>query len=305
MKFVLFLLTSIALNGFVDNYSLLPFSGKYPYTYGSITILDAKYLHFKDRYGKTVTELSGLAYCLDGLYAVSDNGYLYHFFIDISDDTIGKLTLQNSFVLRDEDGVVLSGDNRDAEGLSSYYGKLLISFERKERIVVYSKHAIALKDVKLNKHLRNLQNYQGKNKGLESVAYSPKYGIVTAPENRLKTEKKKYHTLYARNSHWKFQADGSITSIDFIDEDTVLVLMRKYKFMQERFTSLVRVHLNWCDKKRVCQSEVLAKFESSKGWHIDNFEGLCKVDTNRFLMISDDNDSLFQKTLLVLFEIRN
>ena len=67
----------------------------------------------------------------------------------------------------------------------------------------------------------------------------------------------------------------------------------------------MRVHLDRCNKKRVCQSELLAKLDSIKGWHIDNFEGLCKVGKNRYLMISDDNGSLFQKTLLVLFEIMN
>ena len=270
-----------------------------------IKILDAKYLKFKDNKGKVVSELSGLAYCTDGLYAVSDNGYLYNFTIDIKDNTIEKLKLKNSFVLRDENGVVLHGALRDAEGLSMYYDQLLISFERKERIAVYSKNGIALKNIKLNKHLRDDDNFQGKNKGLESVAYNRKYGIITAPEDRLKTTKKKYHTLFARNEHWMFKAKGSITSIDFLDDDTAIVLMRKYQFLGERFTSLVRVHLDRCDKRRVCQSEVLAKFESSKGWNIDNFEGLCKVDTNKFLMISDDNDSLFQKTLLVLFEVMN
>jgi hypothetical protein len=67
----------------------------------------------------------------------------------------------------------------------------------------------------------------------------------------------------------------------------------------------VSVDLNNCNKHHVCKSKYLAAFDSYKGWHIDNFEGLTKVGKNRFLMISDDNDSFFQKTLLVLFEIRS
>jgi hypothetical protein len=43
--------------------------------------------------------------------------------------------------------------------------------------------------------------------------------------------------------------------------------------------------------------------DSQKGWHIDNFEGLTKVGKNLYLMVSDDNESIFQKTLFVLFEL--
>ncbi len=304
MKLLLFLLFSIVLNAEILQYELLPkhYNSK---EFMHIKILDAKYLKLYDARGKFISELSGLAYCSDGLYAVSDNGYLYNFSIEIKNNTIKKLKLKKSFALRDEDGVILHGSLKDAEGLSSYYDRLLISFERKERVAIYSKNGIALKKIKLNKHLRDEENYQGKNKGLESVAYNRKYGIITAPEEPLKNRKRKYHILYSQKQHWKFKAKGSITSIDFLDDDKAIVLMRHYRFLGDRFTSLIRVHLDRCDKKRVCQSEILAKFESSKGWNIDNFEGLCKVDTNKFLMISDDNDSLFQKTLLVLFEVMN
>jgi hypothetical protein len=67
-------------------------------------------------------------------------------------------------------------------------------------------------------------------------------------------------------------------------------------------TSLVSVNLKKC-KKGICKSKLLAKLDSFKGWHIDNFEGLTKVDKNRYLMVSDDNGNFFQKTLLVFFEV--
>ena len=87
--------------------------------------------------------------------------------------------------------------------------------------------------------------------------------------------------------------------------DRVLVLLREFnKFSRKRVTTLCEVNLNKC-KRGICQSEILARLDSSDGWHLDNFEGLTKVGKNRYLMISDDNGSFLQKTLLVLFEIVN
>ena len=44
---------------------------------------------------------------------------------------------------------------------------------------------------------------------------------------------------------------------------------------------------------------------TDKGWMIDNFEGLTRVAPHRYLMVSDDNDNFFQKTLLIYFEVKD
>jgi len=67
---------------------------------------------------------------------------------------------------------------------------------------------------------------------------------------------------------------------------------------------LTKVHLDKCNALRICKSETLAKLDSADGWRLDNSEGLTRVDKNRYLMVSDDNENIFQKTLLVLFEIK-
>jgi len=297
-----FLLFPVFLFAQMEEFRLLP--DFYDSTsFMKINILDTKYIQLKTKKGKTISELSDLAYCNNILYAISDRGNLYHFNIKM-DKKIRDLKLLQSFSLRDGEGEKLRGTERDSEGLAVYGDKLLISFERNQRVALYSKNGIELKKMKLNKKLRDKSRYIEANKGLEAVTYNDKYGLITIPEEILKgVKKKKYHTLYAKKKVWRFKADGDITSIEFIDKNTLLILLRKYRFMGNRFTSLVRVHLDRCNKKRVCQSELLAKFDSFRGWHIDNFEGLCKVDKNRYLMISDDNGSFFQKTLLVLFEI--
>ena len=180
---------------------------------------------------------------------------------------------------------------------------MLVSFERKHRVELFSLNAVKIKKIKIHKSLRDSENYESKNKGLESVAYSKRYGVITAPELPLKHEKRKYHTLYSKDKTWKFKAEGSITALEFMDENRVLVLLREFnEFTRKRVITLREVNLNKC-QKRVCESKILATFDSSDGWRIDNFEGLTKVDKNKYLIVSDDNGSFFQKTLLVLFEV--
>ena len=269
--------------------------------YMYIKILDTKLLRFSG-----VSELSGLSYRDKKLYALSDKGILYQFLLDIKHDKIQTLQLQHEYKLRNTKLQRFKRKKRDSEGLASYRSGFLISFERQERVLYCSRKGIKIRKMKLNPLLENRKNYQSANKGLESVTYSPKYGLITAPELPLKNQDSKYHTLYAKNRVWRFQAEGAVTDITFLDKDSVIVLLREYSYLtQHRVTSLVEVNLQKCNKQDICKERVLAKLDSADGWHIDNFEGLTKVGKNRFLMVSDDNDSIFQKTLLVLFEIMN
>ncbi len=66
--------------------------------------------------------------------------------------------------------------------------------------------------------------------------------------------------------------------------------------------TLKKVYLR--DKKDgVCKSKNLAVFKSSDGWDLDNFEGVTHYMDNIYLMISDDNGNMFQKTILTMFEV--
>jgi hypothetical protein len=47
----------------------------------------------------------------------------------------------------------------------------------------------------------------------------------------------------------------------------------------------------------------IAHFNSREGWSIDNFESVTRYKENSYFMISDDNESSFQKTVLIYFKI--
>ena len=266
-----------------------------------IKILDSKEVRFGERGGVAFREISDLAYKEDRLFALSDRGVLHELNIDVKNDKINRLDLTNATALKDEKGEPLDAAHRDSEGLSFMGERLLVSFENKHRVEAYSQNARKIKNIKINKSLKRKGDYSGPNKGLEAVAFSEKYGTITAPESPLKG--KKSHAIYSKSSRWKFKADGVIKAFEFIDEDRLLVLLRgSSKNAKKMVVSLVRVNLLGCENGE-CESEVLLKMDESDGWNLYNFEGLCKVGENRFLMISDDGGDSSQKTILTLFEI--
>ena len=302
MKIILIFIMILQLNAELIEYDIKPSNLKSS-KYMNIEILDSKELKFDDMDDLEVTELSDIAYHDGWLYAVSDNGYLYRFNIEMKNSKISKLSLKKAFKLKSKKGKKLKKKSRDSEGLVYEDGRLFISFERKHRVDEYSLDGKKIKSYKIHKDLQNRDNYKSENKGLEALCYSKKYGVITAPEKPLNNKDEKYHTLYAKNKTWKFKVSGSITALEFMDEDSVMVLEREYDFLRRmRVATLTKLSLV-DSKNSISKTKVLAKLDTDDGWNIDNFEGLTKVDKGRYLMVSDDNGMFYQKTLLVLFKV--
>jgi len=251
-----------------------------------IKILDVKTVVHK--------ELSDLAYKDEKLYIVANDGKLYSYILEIKNRKIVKLQEREELLLKDKKLKVLKKKQADAEGLAFLEENLLISFERKHRVELYSLGGVKIKRIKINKALEDMDAYQDKNKGLEAVTYSKKYGVITAPEKPFKS--KTTHILYAKNTSWKFKAKGNIKALEFINQDELLVLLRqKSGLIGAKTSSLVRFDLS---NRKSTKAKVLLQVDG-------NFEGLTKVYGNIYLMVSDSDDSLFQKTQLVLFELKS
>ena len=269
------------------------------FTSKTINILDAKEFKSSKKDGLKVTEISDLTYIDRVLYGVSDQGFLYLFNLKIKNKKIKKLVLKKAFALKTKKGKRFKHKKRDAEGLEHIGKDLLISFERVPRIAKFSLNGRKIKDMKIDKKLLDINSYRSPNKALESLAYSKKYGIITAPELPLRGTDICEHTLFSqKKGRFEFNACGSITALEFIDKDNIMVLLRDYSYVTGRLViTLLSMDLN------SAKSKILLKMDSKKGWNIDNFEGLTKISNNLYLIVSDDNDSIFQKTLFVLFEL--
>ena len=263
---------------------------------GKIKILDVKELSFQGEQNPKFTEISALAYHRDILYALSDKGALFHLDIKIQNDKIQNLFVKKATYLHTKKSKRVPKHKRDAEGLTVIDNYLAISFERIQKVFLFDFDGKKLQKLTINKALRDKTAYQSENKGLEAVAYSQKYGVLTLPERPLYNQT--HHTLYAKKMQWNFEQKGSVTALEMIDESNVLVVLREFHYLtQKRVLRFLRLSLE------DGTYEVLAKFDSDDGWNLDNFEGVTKIAKNRYLLVSDDNDSIFQKTLLVLFEI--
>ncbi len=233
------------------------------------------------------------------LYAVSDNGLLYLLKLKTTENEIKKLKLKRVETLKEKNGNPLKGKKlRDAEGMDISPKGLLISFERRPRVVLFDKRGKEIQKIKIAKPLRKESCYRGKNKMLEAVVLHPRLGLLTAPELPLKKSSRNTHTIYGKKIRFQLPLSGSLTAMAVTEKENLLILERDFDpIFRERVITLSLIDTKTGDCRR------LAQLKSEEGWRLDNFEGLTHLEGNRFLMISDDNDNPFQKRLLVLFEI--
>ena len=302
MKILFFLIFSIVLNA----YTIKPanYSGRVKFI--KEEILKPYFEGFK------FSEISDLAYDKDKkiLYMVSDEGILYHFRAEFTPNGY-KLKPLKAYKLKSKKGKILKGKKSDSEGLAlDNKGNLYISFEGKPKIYLFSKDGYRLKKIKLPKELKKAK-LRSKNKSLESLAWHPKYGLITALEYSKVGNSKLNQTIYSTSGKsWKIRLEeirnNAITEIEVMDDGNLLVLERAYNGILGKFeVNLVKLYINNCKSGTFCKKEPILKIDSAKGWHIENFEGLARVGKNRYLLISDDNDSFLASSVLVYFEIEN
>lgn len=299
-KYVVFIFLTLTLKAELLDYALFP-NPMRPNDIKGIVIHDVKEIK-----GEVLNELyfagiSDLSYCNDQLFALSDRGALFRLDVRLENKKITTFKLVEAYVLKGKNGKPLKHD--DAEGLDCYDEGLVVSFERKPRLLLMSKQGVKKEKLPLSPALQDIKNYQKKNKALEAVIFDENYGYITAPEIPLKGENEGLHRLYSSSRTWQFEARGQITALEHYDEG-LIILERSFSFLNGQHIILSRLNLTNCKENRVCLTKVLAQMRSEDGWYLDNFEGLAHIKDDLYLMISDDNESIFQKTLLMLFEIK-
>ena len=313
MKIVLFCLSLFSLLAAgIESINIAP--KLVNHTFMGIKILDQKQLNFERINGVKFAELSDVTYDKHThlLYFVGDKGSLFSFRATFT-DKIEDIKPISAVKLKTKKGKHLRKWKRDSEGLTlDGKRRLLISFEGKAKIGWFHKNSQnvgnLIRKYRLPKLLKKTKNYRSKNKSLESLAWHPKYGILTAAEWPLKKDDKKRQTIYALSGkQWHFKAEpeakSAVVAMEVMDDGNLLVMERSYTgLLNPMVITLKKVMIKRCPKG-VCPTEIVAKMSNHKGWDIDNFEGLAKVGKNRYVMVSDDNENFFQKTLLLYFEV--
>lgn len=310
MKIIFFLVIFLRLlQGEILNTEIAPVENTTQFE--GITLLDQKILLFKEIGGLKFSEISDLAYDLreKQLYLVSDEGKLFVFDASFS-NKIETLHPLSSVTLVKNNGKKFKKWRKDSEGLAlDNKGHLYASFEGRPKIGRFDQKGRMVKQYTLPKKLRNPNNYRSRNKSLEALTWHPRHGLLTATEWPLKHKNKKEQTIYALDGkEWSFKAEAesksAVVAMEVMDDGNLLVMERSFTgLMNPLVITLKKIYLNRCKKKQVCQSELLLKMNTHQGWNIDNFEGVAKVGKHRYVIVSDDNDNFFQKTLLVYFEV--
>ena len=316
LLFLAFLFSSNVIASSFSHYSLYDGDNEIHAQSNNIRILDTVLLDNSKVNGLKTDELSDISWDANNqlLYAVSDEGKLFHIKLSIDNQRISHAEIINAYRLKNKKGKKLKKKSRDSEGLAIQINKqgdteLLISFEHKQRIRRYSVNGEYIGKVKLPDFLKNKDNFQHKNKGLESVTIHPVYGILTASEKPLKTTPKNTQAIYASDgNYWYFPEsiykESSITSIETMPNGDILILERAWQGIPYPIhISLRQLQLTNCASKSKCHIKELAHFSTADGWRLDNFEGLTHYKDNLYLMISDNNEHPLQNTLLVFFEV--
>ena len=285
---------------------------------GGIRLLGALKLGTATVDGRAAVELSGLAWDQDEglLYAVSDDGFLAH--LRPRFDRNGYLSgvdLVATFPLQGPEERPLAREEQDAEGLAIRKGDngirgdtvLAVSYEVRPRIWLHRPDGGYLGALELQPALRDAGNYVGRNAALESLTWSPRLGWITAPQIRLKgTPREEFRIYDLEGNYWSYPPldpeHSDQVGMASLGEDRLLLLERVYKSLFQPVIFALRRLRPEPGTHTASVGEVF-RFNTAEGWRVDNFEGLAHHRGRRYFMVSDDNQSVVQKTLLVYFEL--
>jgi len=269
--------------------------------------------------GLTLGGLSGLAWDQDAsrLYALSDRGSLFHLRPNFENGRLVGAELLAGFALRDPQGRPLTGRRADAEGIVLRRGKngepgksrLAVSFERYPRIVLFTPRGEHVESLHLPADLADPDRYATPNKALESLTWLAGPGYLTAPERALRSAAEGIIDIFALDGRrWRYPLlatpNASLVDMQPLPDGSLLTLERGHGLMFLPIVIALRhTRLTADNTNELLAVTTLAVLDSSQGWSVDNFEGLTRHQGLKFFMVSDDNFSDLQKTLLVYFEL--
>lgn len=282
--------------------------------FAGLRLLGALRLSAPGAVGEALHGLSGLAWDADDglLHALSDFGQLVHLQPHFTDGVLTGVDFCGVHPLLTRAGERLPPAWADAEGLALRNGangrrgdgQLLVAFERVPRIAVYSTTGVWSGATVLPPALRAAA-YAGPNQALESLGESRRFGLVAAPERPLRGAREP--ALYARDGQsWPVRMEdprhGGLVDLAITGDDQFLLLTRRYvSIFQPLVIGLERLEVD--DDGRALRQFQVARFDSTAGWSLDNFEGLARHEGERYFLVSDDNRHPLELTLLLYVEV--
>ncbi|AOM02564.1 esterase-like activity of phytase family protein [Cobetia marina] len=245
------------------------------------------------------------------LYAVSDRGWLHRLRLAFRHGELVGAKALKTYTLRDETDISLQGALSDAEGmqlLKDHNGRrgdtrLVISFEQQPRVEHFLPSGLAISEPATPVGVRGA----APNNGMEALTLHPEYGLLAGLEATPEGMDEGTTRLFTLDGkqEWRYplasDTGSSLTAMEMLPDGDILMLERAFSPPYPLVISLRRAHLG--EPGTTVEVRTLARLSSGEGWSLDNFEGLTHLEGNRFLMVSDDNFSSFQTTLLSCFAV--
>jgi hypothetical protein len=289
-------------------------------TYAGIRLLGALRLPRTEINGTRLCGLSGLAWDEDAelLYALSDGGALFHLKPEFDDrGYVTDVHLLQAYPLLDQAGKRLRDPYNDSEGLAILNGhngiqgdtQLVVSFELRPRVILFDSRGRWLGEEEIPALLKDVRNYRDTNRALEAVSVHSRWGVLVGTEIPLRNEPEGRVRIFAGDGRsWIYPLSdaprSSLVAFEALPEGGLLILERAFVASIPPFViSLRRTEPLVPGMAVPLKVTDVAIFNSSEGWHLDNFEGLTHYRDRRFFMVSDDNCLSLQATLLVQFEL--
>lgn len=279
-----------------------------------INPLGAVSLKSKSADGVHITGISALAWDQDEelLYGVTDQGLVHHLRPTFNNDSLTSVELIASYKLLKKDGKRLKGKQRDAEGafvINAGNGvrgdsELVVSFEKKPQIIRFTPQGKWKKLYILPPILADQKNYRTPNQMLEAVTLHPDKGILTIAQRPMQGRNNQLlHALSGES--WEYRMENhkgnGVTAMEALPDGRILFMERAWHSLLSPLIVTLKEGRFSADGE--LELKIIASLNSSKGWALDNFEGLTHHREQRFFMVSDDNNSLLQRTLLFYFEL--
>jgi hypothetical protein len=263
-------------------------------------------------------ELSGLAWDEDEqlLYAVSDDGHLVHLSPLFTDGVLTGLKFINAFPLRDSSKNILVGDGSDAESLAIMNSDnekkgdsiLVVSLESPQRLHKFQTDGTFISELPLPEHLYDGHIKNDESPTLDALTFHQEHDFLMAPVKPLTSISDGLFSVYStKGQQWQYapldKKNSATLGMETLPDGNLLIVERVYSSVFKPVIYALReLSIDQLDESSIKVKEI-AHFNSREGWLIDNFEGIARHKENKYFMISDDNESKFQKTLLIYFEI--
>ncbi|MDX1432825.1 MAG: esterase-like activity of phytase family protein, partial [Gammaproteobacteria bacterium] len=214
---------------------------------------------------------------------------------------------------RDAEALVARGARNGRRGDT----RLVVAFERHPRVAEFDPEGRHLGELELPAVLADPAAYADDNAALESLAEHPELGLLTAPERALASgaspapgaaagPRVSMHSLAGMRWDYPLHPAPNAALVDLaaLPDGRLVSLERGHGMMYLPVIitlGLSRPRLE--NQGAPLAVETLAVLDTSKGWSLDNFEGLAWHEGMRFFLVSDDNFNDLQRTLLVYLEV--